>query len=239
MREILWSEAPYPCVGLFKFLTIRLPSHPQYRKILNIMTAPPPKGSFSPPLLLDLACCCAQELRHLIHTTRIPATSLYGTDISSHYLSTSYKLFQDVSSPMTLMAGDILSPNPYPSWTQKFTVIHASLFLHLFPWEEQVIICMQVINLLKREKGALFLGEMVGCQGGGVRGGKANWLHDEGSFRMLWREVARKTGTGGRWKVKGSLQVWPDEFASKGEGYFIGEGVGKFVFSVERTIGNF
>lgn len=159
--------------------------------------------------MLDLGCGVAQELRHLIHSNDIPSSSLYGLDVSPYTLSSSYALFCDSpdTTHITLAAHDILSSSPLP-WTSKFTVIHASLFLHLFTWREQVTICSKIVSLLKNEKGCLLVGEMVGIRGGGVRGGRANWMHDACSWADLWKEVAKITGTERRWKVRGNLEVW-------------------------------
>ena len=51
-------------------------------------------------------------------------------------------------------------------WERKFSVIHAGLFLHLFNRPQQLVACSRILNMLKDEKGALFVGEMVGYEGG-------------------------------------------------------------------------
>ncbi|KAE8443288.1 hypothetical protein EG329_002004 [Mollisiaceae sp. DMI_Dod_QoI] len=247
MRDLLWSHAPFPCVGEFKFLILRLPTHPQYNRILSTLK------SASAPYLLDLGCCVAPDLRSLAHSG-IPSTQLYGSDLVSSYLTTSYELFNDKNSfKGTLVPANIFSETlfeeEFRGWEGKFTFIHAGLFLHLFGWERQVAASEQIVRLLKQEKGAMFLGEMAGCQGGGLRGGPARagvgkeetkqwqYLHDEGSFEKLWGEVAEKTNTVGRWKIESSFKLRRLEKEKEGNqalGYFEGEGIGFFVFSVER-----
>jgi hypothetical protein len=111
-------------------------------------------------------------------------------------------------------------------------------------------VCKRIVKMFKKEKGALFVGEMVGCQGGGERGSDRKfwfkgeetnmYLHDAGSFERLWNEVAERTGTVGEWRVKGSLRVKEQEKGNKedrsrGCGFFVGEGIGWLTFSVERT----
>jgi len=247
MRDVLWSHAPFPCVGVFKFLDFGLVTHPQYTRLLSTLQSP------SAPFLLDLGCCVASDLRSLAHNG-IPSTQLYGSDLVSSYLTSSYELFNDKETfKGTLVPANIFSKTlfeeEFRGWERKFTFIHAGLFLHLFDWERQVAACEQIIRLLKEEKGAMFLGEMVGCQGGGLRGGPAKpgigkeetkqlqYLHDEGSFEKLWGEVAEKTNTVGQWKIESSFKLRrqeKDDGGSESSGYFEGEGIGFFVFSVER-----
>jgi hypothetical protein len=106
--------------------------------------------------------------------------------------------------------------------------------------------------LLSEEEGAMFLGEMVGCRGGGERGprdksfwGKGkerkNFLHDEASFAKLWAEVEEVTGTQGKWIVESRFRERPKgagdgDGGSKGQAFFTGEGIGWITFSVERRL---
>ncbi|KAH7379861.1 hypothetical protein BKA64DRAFT_648169 [Cadophora sp. MPI-SDFR-AT-0126] len=239
MRDILWDHAPYPCVGEFKFLTLNLPLHPN----------PSPK-------FLDIGCCVGQELRALAHFGKVPSENLYGSDINGSFLSTSTNLFMDKATfKGTLVPTDIFSPNlfafggSFENWEGRFTVIHAGLFLHLFNLQQQIEVCKTIIKLLSCQPGSLFLGEMVGCRGGGERGGgkdtkfwkngeeRKQFLHDEGSFKAMWDDVAKMTSTAGMWKVEGKFtprEKEADEAGSKGCAFFVGEGIGWFTFSVER-----
>jgi SAM-dependent methyltransferase len=243
MRDILWSHAPYPCVGQFKFLRLNLVNHPQYQHILSTLR------SASGPCILDLGCCVAPDLRSLAHNG-IPSTQLFGSDLNASFLTTSYDLFDDASAfKGTLVAADIFSSTLFEEqflgWENKFSIIHAGLFLHLFNWERQLLVCEKIVKLLKDEKGSMLVGEMVGCQGGGLRGPASKniseerkpFLHDDGSFAKLWGEVAKKTGTVGCWKVEGVFTLrykeWEDGGNSKA--FFEGEGIGWFTFSVERV----
>lgn len=174
-RDVLWEYGPYPCVGEFKFLTLNLPSHPLYDKVLALLQAgkkddegtQKKKNNF-----LDLGCCVAQELRSLAHAG-IPSSQLYGADLNHKFLETSYSLFRDEGRfEGKLVAADIFAPNllneggAMEGWNAKFTIVHAGLFLHLFNWEQQVDVCTTIISLLSPLLGAIFLGEMVGCAGG-------------------------------------------------------------------------
>jgi hypothetical protein len=235
-------------------LTLNLPKHPKYKHLLPLLRPSPSSAPSSGPYLLDLGCCVAQELRSLTHAG-IPSSNLYGSDLVSSYLTTSFSLFNDASNFQgTLVPANIFSPtlfsDPFQGWESKFTVVHAGLFLHLFSWEQQVVVCEKVVRLLKEGKGSMFLGEMVGCRGGGERGpkGKDFWgkgeerkqfLHDETSFPKLWSEVEEKTATKGMWKVESRFRErakgeGDGDGGSKGCAFFTGEGIGWITFSVER-----
>ena len=93
---------------------------------------------------------------------------------------------------------------------------------------------------MSKDKGTLFLGEMVGCEGGGERGeGKRDkfwkkgeerkqFLHDEETFDKMWREVAERTETVGCWEVEGAFKKREEGSSggSHGCAFFTGEGIG-------------
>ncbi|KAG4434794.1 hypothetical protein IFR05_009729 [Cadophora sp. M221] len=254
MRDILWGHGPYPCIGEFKFLTLNLPLHPKYPALLKLLM---PSPTSPPPKFLDIGSCVAQELRALTHLGKIPSENLYGTDINASFLSTSYDLFKDkMMFKGTLIASDIFSPTlfdidgPFAKWEGMFTAIHAGLFLHLFNLQQQVEVCKTVIKLLSSQSGAVFLGEMVGCSGGGERGAgkdikfwtkdeeRKQYLHDEKSFKAMWDSVAEMTSTVDEWKVESKFtprKKTADDDGSKGCVFFVGKGIGWLQFSVERV----
>lgn len=245
-RDRLWFTCPYPCVGKFKFLTLNLPSHPKYSHLLSMLCNSQTENSSPPIQLLDLGCCVAQELRSLAYAG-IPSPQLYGSDLNPDFLTISYTLFNDqVSFKGTLVSANVFDEtifdNSWKGWEQKFGVIHAGLFLHLFDWDQQLVVCEKIVKLMSKEKGSLFLGEMVGCEGGTESGqGKANeekkqYLHNKETFERMWGEVAKKTGTVGMWKVEGAFKKAQKERAREGStenSFFTGEGVGWLTFSVE------
>ncbi|KAM3068380.1 hypothetical protein ACMFMG_009517 [Clarireedia jacksonii] len=233
MRDLLWSHTPYPSIGNFSFLTLRLMDHPLYPRIVSTLSTP----SSSPPLLLDLGCCVAQELRSLAYHASIPTAQLYGTDYNPSFLKSSYKIFNDADSDYTLIPANILDPNffqiTFRHLVHKFSIIHAALFMHLFTWEQQLQVCENVVQLMIDQEGALFVGCMVGKRGGG-EAEQGRWLHDENSWLRLWGEVWERLGTTGSWKVQGELRELGD-VAGDDSIYYRGEGIGIFEFSVERT----
>lgn len=129
---------------------------------------------------------------------------------------------------------DTLFDDAFESWQGKFRVLHAGLFLHLFSREQQLAVCEKIVKLLSDENGSVFLGEQVGCLGGGLRrvstGTKTCFLHDEKTFAWMWDEVAQSTGTEDRWAVTVEFKV-----RDKASSVFVGEGIGWLTFSVERV----
>ncbi len=197
----------------------------------------------------------AQELRFLAHS-EINSCNLYGSDVIASYLSTSYELFNDREHfKGTLVPANIFSETLFEKeflgWENKFKIVHAGLFLHLFGWEQQVIICQQVVKLLDLDKGSLFLGEMAGFQGGGERGegkdskflGKGEkrrqYLHDEQTFKKMWKESVRKSGIqSSQWKIEVDFRLRTrdnDGEGSRSRAFFTGDGIGWLTFCVERV----
>ncbi|ESZ94423.1 hypothetical protein SBOR_5216 [Sclerotinia borealis F-4128] len=236
MRDFLWYQTPYPSIGNFSFLTLRLLTHPLYPRIVKTLSTPSTPTS-PPALFLDLGCCVAQELRSLAHHASIPPTQLYGTDYNASFLKSSFKIFQDHSHPYTLLPANILDPNffllTFRKLIHKFAIIHAALFMHLFTWDQQLLVCENVVRLMSNQEGSLFVGCMVGKVGGG-QGEQGRWLHDEDSWVRLWGEVWERLGMTGAWNVQGELRELGD-LAKTGETYSGDEGIGLFEFSVERT----
>jgi hypothetical protein len=185
----------------------------------------------------------------------IPTSQLYGSDLNSDFLTTSYTLFNDKDSfqgtlvPANVFAEDTFE-KAWEDWEGKFGIVYAGLFLHLFNYNQQITICEKIVQLMSKEKGTLFLGEMVGREGSGHRGeGKdvkfwtkgeerKQYLHDVNGFEKMWAEVAEKTGTVGMWKVQGAFRKRPQKGEDDGHpapgGFFTGEGIGWLTFSVER-----
>lgn len=103
----------------------------------------------------------------------------------------------------------------------KMDIISATAFLHLFGWEDQVRVCERIVRFLKPlggredEKQVVF-GRQSGSVKPGVRireevkwGRQEVFMHDVESFRKLWEEVGKRTGT--NWEVRGELRVLGSE----------------------------
>lgn len=90
-------------------------------------------------------------------------------------------------------------------------VIWAAAFIHLFGLEKQIVVCMRIVEILRAEKGSVVFGRQVG----GVKGrevreeanvGGVMMRHDPETFKEMWEEVGRRTGT--KWRVEASLRAF-------------------------------
>ncbi|OAA74900.1 hypothetical protein LEL_06888 [Akanthomyces lecanii RCEF 1005] len=198
IRERAISIFAYPCIGMVKFLDIEVSKTPCYSEILQRLTS-------SGATYLEVGCCFGQELRQLI-LDGAPPSSLHGTDLDLDFASLGYALFRDRDRlpPSSFIAADILDPESALSQlVGKVDIIGASLFFHLFDYEQGVAIGKRLVGLLA-PGGAK--GLMTGGQVGGKEGfEKKSWLgqdlyvYSEDSWRRLWDEVGEATGT--RWEV--------------------------------------
>lgn len=56
---------------------------------------------------------------------------------------------------------------------------------------------------------------------------RKQFLHDEHTFAKLWNEAAARSGTEGKWRVKGELKIREHGVDPTGGcAYFVGEGIG-------------
>lgn len=231
-------EAPFPCVGSYLFAELALCKLPIYPIILDRLKSDPSN------VCLEVGCGLAQDIRKLI-ADGAPAAQLRGTDLQAGLLASGHDLFRDAEKlPLsdggdvqgkTFVAADLLDDSgasPLKAWEGGVDIVHASMFLHCFELPTQVRACKRIVALLRPQPGSLFVGRTggvslaaggpreedvrgpLGCMGG-VKG--TNYLHDVESFRGMWEQVERETGT--RWEV----EVFEEEIDEGGGKYFSGE----------------
>lgn len=195
---------PYPCIGQLRFLNLNLSTHPLYKSILSRLVN---DGS----TILDAGCCFGQELRKLAFDGAPPA-ALYGLDLEQTFIELGDQLFLDKTkmADATFVAGDLLQPDSrFPQLEGKVDIVHASSLLHLFTWEEQVIVTSRLVGFMKARPGSLMLGRHVGAVNAGeYRGlneGTTTYRHNVESFQRLWEEVGKKTNS--KWEVTANLDL--------------------------------
>lgn len=232
-------KAPWPCVGSYLFAELALNKHPAYPAILDRLKSDPSS------VYLEVGCGLAQDIRKLI-ADGAPAAQLRGTDLQARLIACGHDLFRDAAAlPLddgtadvqskTFVAADFLdesAASPLRAWEGGADVVHASMFLHCFGLPAQVRACRRIVALLRPRAGSLFVGRSggVALAAGGPReeeigqslgpiGGlkETNYLHDVESFRGMWEQVGRETGT--RWEVK----VAEEKIYDAGGRYFSGE----------------
>jgi SAM-dependent methyltransferase len=204
VRDQAWAMYPYPCMGMFAFVKMRITKHPAYGTVLKRLLANDDKKGET--TLADLGCGFGQELRTLVAAGVAP-TSLYGVDISDGYIELGFKLFRDKATMQSqFIVTDLLASPSVPERLQgKMNFIFAGSFFHLFGWDDQLTLSKRAVEMLKPEAGSMIFGHQLGCVEAvehiapDVPSGTV-YFHDPESFRRFWRIVGEETGT--EWEVQ-------------------------------------
>jgi hypothetical protein len=87
----------------------------------------------------------------------------------------------------------------------QFDIVQLGMILHLFSWDEQVIVFKHAIRLLKAHGDVAIIGQATGNIDGVASPSwrKDTFKHNVEMFQRLIAEVERETGT--QWDVKASL----------------------------------
>lgn len=152
-----------------------------------------------------------------------------------------YRLFLDRDTlKSTFIEADIMDPNSKLSELDgKMDIIYAGSLLHLFNYQEQVKICKRLVKLSRGKKGSLILGRQVGSMDAGEYEQASNvtgkmYRHNEDSFRKMWEEVGRETGT--KWRVEHDSETFESFCHKEGdeERSEVDKGIVRMRFSVFR-----
>ncbi|KAL9601636.1 MAG: hypothetical protein Q9219_002356 [cf. Caloplaca sp. 3 TL-2023] len=256
IRDKAWGIFPWPCVGEFWFLSFGLAKHPLYRN----MVLPRLKAGQT---LLDVGACLGQDIRKCIFDGA-PATNLYASDLFPAYEGLAYDLWRDQARIPAghFLADDILADNATftsgPLMTRlgpgSVDIIAATMFLHLFNYENQLKTATRILRLLSHKPGSLVLGSQAGSIDFGEQtlkppfhrsetGAKRTvFRHNPESFERLWKEAGRVTGVPLR--ITAVLQAPTDflagadstfDFAVKKRRYLTRSETRRLYFSVMRT----
>lgn len=119
----------------------------------------------------------------------------------------------------------------------KVDILHASCFLHLFNWDQQVQIAKRIVRLLRPQPGSLLMGRQVGNLNPGEYkrryGEGSRYRHDATSWEKMWVQVGEETGS--RWKVDATLETENVEyFESERVMEWSPAGTRRLVFTVRR-----
>ncbi|KAJ9249617.1 hypothetical protein DTO207G8_6591 [Paecilomyces variotii] len=198
VRDRAFAIFPYPCIGMFRFLDLSIPTSPYYNEVIERLRA----GE----IFLDLGCCFGQELRQLAFDGA-PSENLYGSDLRLDFMELGYDLFLDKDKLKSrFIASDIFDPASalLKELSGKVDIIHTGSFFHLFDWDQQVAIAKQAVSILRHRPGSLIVGRQVGHveakedprrSGAGLR-----YKHNPESWQKLWDQVGSETGS--KWKVE-------------------------------------
>lgn len=140
-----------------------------------------------------------------------PSSNTYGFDIDGELIDVGYDLFLDRDTLKTkFLVRDVFDQSA--DWSPlegKIDVIHASAFIHLFNWQQQVHVATVLARILRPVPGSMIVGRQMGSTEPGeypaLKPGTMLYWHDETSFQKLWDEVGQVTGT--KWRVQATLDT--------------------------------
>lgn len=136
----------------------------------------------------------------------MPADNLYAVDLENQFIDLGYELFKDRETLKAhFMTADLVRrPEALKELEGTVDVCYAASFLHLFDYPTQLQLCILVTKLLKPIKDSVFLGRQVGSIKARDRertaSGQIMRAHDAQSWKDMWEEVGKETGT--RWRAE-------------------------------------
>lgn len=216
-RDQAWAIRAYPCTGLGRFLLPVLPRSPAYALILSTLQA----GGY----LLDVGCHLGGDMRRLAFDGA-PTDHMTGLDIVSHW-DLGFDLFRDAGRfKARFVEADLLSleaqtgdrkvngedstiAKAFNSLQGKMNVISVSAVLHQWALKQQVEAAKRLVPF-SSGPGAILLGYQIGntvaqeiIMPSTV---VPQFRHNPLSFRLMWEQVGRETGT--LWETKAEFLEW-------------------------------
>ncbi|PSR86966.1 hypothetical protein BD289DRAFT_389105 [Coniella lustricola] len=211
-RDLLWDVFPYPTIGQFRFVALSFYSQRSYASIVELLK----KGG----RYLDIGCAVGQDLRRLV-LDGCPSTNFYAVEIAGGYVDLSYGLFADKETlAARFIKADFRDETVESTQALLGTVdvCHVGMVLHIWDLEDQIKACVRLTDFLNKKKdleqslgdymprGPFIVGTSAGRTVASVAnegiGGKQNYLHDVESFKVMWKEVGKRTG------LKFQTNVW-------------------------------
>ncbi len=187
---------PWPCIGQYKFVSLTLHRQPLYGRVVETIKA---GGRY-----LDLGCAVAQDMRYLV-LDGCPSDNMFGLEKMAGYVEQAYELFGDRDRLHTrFIVADLLDTDVAEAQALLGTVdvAHAGMLLHVWPLEPQRRACERIVQFMSPRKGALIVGNSVGRTEPIVWPGPEGtpmYKHSPESFKSMWDDVGRRTGT--VWRV--------------------------------------
>jgi hypothetical protein len=116
-----------------------------------------------------------------------------------------------------LISADILDKNSnlMTELMGQLDIVYISLFLHVFDWDQQVVVAKQVLELLAAKPDSLIVCRIVACRDqtlvNATQARMPYYYHDLASWNLLWKKVQSDTG------IELVVENWeqPDELAAK------------------------
>ncbi|WQF88027.1 hypothetical protein CDEST_13041 [Colletotrichum destructivum] len=172
IRNEAWQTFPFPCIGQFMFLRLRLSTYSFYPRLLSYLSQAADKDK-PPPLFLDLGACLGQEVRKLAFDG-VPVSQLFMADRFIGYKTCAARLFRDADGlGDNYMLFDVFAPGSQGLGERcldgRFSVVALVNVLHLFGYDDQVRICCRVVTelLLQKEEVVIVGSQMAATSKGG------------------------------------------------------------------------
>ena len=130
------------------------------------------------------------------------------------FLDLGHDLFLDRSiSKFHLISADILNDNSeiIIQLTGQLSIVYISLFLHVFEFDQQIMVGKRVLDLLIPKPGSLIVCRVIACRDQDTLNATSARLpyyyHCLASWERLWECVGKETG------VKLNVRSWEQEDA--------------------------
>lgn len=186
-RDKAWDIYPYPCIGQFKFLALRLYEQPSYAIVVRRLK----QGA----KYLDIGCCLGQDIRKLVMDGARPE-NLYGAELHAPFIDLSYELFRDHGLASTFMEADALvlsEDSPLSKLKGEVEFIHLGMIVHVFTPKKQQTLLENCIALLRPERGSMILGTAVGDVEG-TQAPTGHYLQSDETFKAMCSDISERTG---------------------------------------------
>ncbi|KAI0666276.1 hypothetical protein C8Q78DRAFT_1083215 [Trametes maxima] len=207
-----YTVVPFPCIRRFAFIETKIRSLEGYHQLLAL--AKEREGA----IFLDIGSCFGNDVREAV-ADGFPAKQVVATDLYPDFWRLGHKLFRSTqeSFPATFIPGDVFDPahlavtppiystssDPIPDLSTLSTlnplrghvsVIHASLFFHLFDEKKQANFARALAGLLSPLPGSMIFGLQAGARTKGdqyhtsVANGNtlSMFCHSPESWTELW-----------------------------------------------------
>jgi SAM-dependent methyltransferase len=210
IRDKAWSIRAYPCIGVGAlFWPLSFQASPAYPLVLKKLHEGPDRR------FLDVGCFLAIDLRFLLQDLGggDEARKLVGLDIVDFW-GLGCELFHDKGGifdrDARFISADFMDAknSDVSGLAGTCDIVNISAVLHQFDYAQHVEACIKLVEMTRKERGAIVMGNQVGLEKAGERTSEKTHVifHDEESWKGLWKEVGEKTGT--KWEVNVELKSW-------------------------------
>lgn len=158
-----------------------------------------------------MGCFFGQESRRLVFDGA-PSENIYAVDSRQKFFELGYQFFLDQDRLKTnFLAADLFESKPeLEALNGTISIVYAGSIFHLFDLTKQRQLVKRTVEFLAPQPGSLVLGRQVGDVNAGLyqhvtNGSGSMFRHNEQSWRKLWDDVGKDTGS--KWEVCVELKL--------------------------------